>query len=131
LAATARPLWPNGMLAAPVLPLAAALRAALGAPAVRGALVRGLEGAEAMLAAEARGLAASPAEPPPVPRVSRLILVSNDGAERFYRQVERLAAAHAPRVLVCVLDVPSGELGALLFGAGRTAKLVTTSHKEA
>lgn len=98
-------------------------------PVLRGTLVRGLETVEATLAAETRGLAASPAAPEP--RVSRVLLAANDGAERLYRQVERLSRTHAPRVLVCLLDVPSSELGGVIFGPGATAKVVLTGHKDA
>lgn len=130
LAADSRRLWPGAILEAPVVPLTAELRAALGNPAVRSALVRGLEAAQSALAGEARGLAASPAAAPE-PRVSRLLLAANDGAERLYRQIERLAREHAPRVLVCLLDVPSATLGELLFGPGAAAKVVLTGHKDA
>lgn len=130
LAAERRRLWSEGSLEAPVLPLTAELRAALGNPVLRGALVRGLETVESALAAEARGLAASPAAAPE-PRVSRVLLAANDGAERLYRQVERLSRTHAPRVLVCLVDAPSAELGAVIFGPGATAKVVLTGHKDA
>ena len=60
-----------------------------------------------------------------------MLVVSNDGAERFYRQVERLASTHAPRVLVCVLDATSSDLGALLYGPDAVVKLVLTAHKTA
>jgi hypothetical protein len=59
------------------------------------------------------------------------LLVSNDGAERFYRQVERLVVGHAPRVLACVLDCDSPTLGDLLPGAAGVVKLVLTGHKTA
>lgn len=147
LAAETRRLWSGGSREAPVLPLTTQLRAVLGNPVLRAALVRGLETVEATLAAEARGLAASPAgasrapsthgmaarrqAAAPEPRVSRVLLAANDGAERLYRQIERLAREHAPRVLVCLVDVPSAELGGLIFGPGATAKVVLTGHKDA
>jgi hypothetical protein len=68
-------------------------------------------------------------------RVSRVLLVTNDGAQRFYRQVERLAVMHAPRVLVCVLECESPVLGELLHGSSGgsdgVVKLVLTGHKTA
>ncbi len=128
--AAGRRLWSGGTLEAAVVGLTEPLRAALTSPAVRGALIRGLEAAEATLAAERRGLDALPVTDR-APRVSRLLLVTNDGAERLYRQVERLATMHAPRVLVCLLDAPSSELGGLLYGPDAVAKLVLTGHKDA
>ena len=83
--------------------------------------------------AERRGLAALPAAEARRQggRVSRLLLVTRDGAERFYRHVERLAAAHAPRVLVCVVDCDSAQLGGLLYERAAVAKLVLAEHKAA
>lgn len=130
LAAETRQLWSGGSVEAPVLPLTTELRAVLGNPVLRGTLVRGLETVESTLAAEARGLAATPAVVRE-PRVSRVLLAANDGAERLYRQVERLSRTHAPRVLVCLVDVPSDELGGVIFGPGATAKVVLTGHKDA
>jgi hypothetical protein len=96
-------------------------------------LRRGLEAAEGALVAERRGLGAlPPAEARRQgARVSRLLLLANDGAERFYRQVERLVATHAPRVLACVVDCDSATLGALLYGSDAVAKLVLAEHKTA
>lgn len=106
------------------------LRAALATPTVRAVFVRGLEGAEAALAAEARGLAAAPGAAPE-PRVSRVLLAANDGAERLYRQLERLVRVHAPRLMVCLVDAPAEELGGAIFGPGAAAKVALTSHKDA
>ena len=133
LAARTRKLWSGGSLDAAVVPLTETLQAALRNPATAVLLQRGLEAAEATLAAEHRGLAALPPEVARRQggRVSRLLLVTNDGAERFYRQVERLATLHAPRVLVCVVDCDSAALGGLLYGPDAVAKLVLTEHKAA
>lgn len=133
LTAAPRLLWSGGVVAAPVVPLSAALRRVLDDPALRPCLVRGLESAAATLAAEARGLAAQPgaAARAPAERVSRLVLVSADGAERFFRQVERLVLGHAPRVLPCVLDCDAATLGAALVGRPALVKLVLAAHKRA
>ena len=63
-------------------------------------------------------------------RVSRLLLFSNDGAERFYRHLERLLESHTPRLLGCLLDMDSSALGNLLTGKDRRIKLVMAEHKE-
>jgi hypothetical protein len=130
LAAGTRRLWSEGHVEVPVVPLTPELRAMLGTPVIRAAFVRGLEGAEATLAAEARGLAAAPGAVPE-PRVSRLLLAANDGAERLYRQLERLVRIHAPRLLVCLVDAPSDELGGAIFGPDAAAKVALTTHKDA
>jgi len=133
LRADVRPLWAGGTLAVAHAPATTALRRALAALGPAGRLVRGLEAAESTLAGERRGLDALPEEMrrEQGARVSRVLLVSADGTERFHRQVERLLRSHAPRVLACRLDWSSAELGAAAFGPGAVAKLVLSGHKSA
>lgn len=131
LAARTRKLWSGGTLEVAVVPSTAALRKVLCSPSTARQLQRGLEAATATLASEQRGLAALPPAVTQGRRVSRVLLVTNDGAERFYRQVERLAITHAPRVLVCVIDCDSAGLGELLYGSDGVVKLVLTGHKTA
>jgi hypothetical protein len=54
-------------------------------------------------------------------RVSRLLLLANVGAERFYRQIEALLRRHGPRVLALRLEIDENGLGELLFGPRRVA----------
>ncbi len=133
LASAVRRLWRGGTVTASIAPLTHALRRALRAAAAEGVLRRGLESAESALDAEQRGLAALPAAEAARhgERVSRLVLIANDGAERFYRRVEHLIVAHAPRVLPCVVDCDSPSLGALLYGPGEVVKLVLVEHTSA
>jgi hypothetical protein len=63
-------------------------------------------------------------------RVSRLLLVSNDGAERFYRRIEGLLRLHTPRLLCCMLDVDSNTMGNIISGKERQIKAVMAEHKE-
>lgn len=133
LAVDRRRLWAGGSELVSHVPLTAPLRSALAALAARGMLVRGLETADAELAAERRGLdaLADDVRARQGLRVSRVLVVSGDGSERFYRHVERLAAANAPRVLVCRVECTSAELGGVACGEGAEAKLVMTSRKSA
>jgi len=98
-----------------------------------GRVVRGLESAERTLAAEERGLnlADQSSGVKRGGRVSRLLLLADDGSDGFYRQVENLLRRHAPRVLAIRLDVDAAGLGEPLFGAGRTTRLLMIQHKEA
>jgi hypothetical protein len=98
-----------------------------------GRVVRGLEATERSLAAEEHGqrLADQKAGMKRGGRVSRLVLLANDGSDGFYRQVENLLRRHGPRVLGIRLDVDAAALGAPLFGAGRTTRLLMIQHKEA
>jgi hypothetical protein len=94
-------------------------------------VIRGLEGAERALDAEERGLRAAQGAGRLDVRISRLLLLADDGAERFYRHVETLLNRHGPRVLVVRLDADARALGELLFGPGRLARLLMIVHKEA
>lgn len=96
-------------------------------------LARGLEGAERILAAEERGLRqlAQRTGVKPGTRISRLLLLADDGAERFYRHVERLILRHAPRVMAVRLEVDAAALGELLFGPGHPVRLLMVEHKDA
>lgn len=128
-----RPLWRDGEINIPTVTLTVALAEALQKAHASGQAVRGLESAERRLAAEERGLqmADRQAGAPRGVRVSRLLLLSNDGAERFYRNVETMLHRHGPRVLTVRLETDAGRLGELLFGPGRIARLVMLEHKQA
>jgi len=96
-------------------------------------LTRGLEGAETLLAAEESGLkrvARSRNDSERV-RVSRLLIVSEDGSERFYRQVERLRARFANRLEILLLECDDEALGAAAFGPGRRSRALLIQHKDA
>jgi hypothetical protein len=64
-------------------------------------------------------------------RVSRLLLVSSDGAQRFYRHVEHLLQLHAPRLLGCMLDMDGNALGSVITGKERQIKAIIVEYKEA
>lgn len=95
--------------------------------------MRGLEGAERALATEARGLARVDRRTGVERggRVSRLLVLADDGSERFYRTVESLLRRHAPRVLALRLSVDEAALGRLLFGRDEVARLLLVEHKDA
>ncbi len=128
-----RPLWSEGKISVPTVAFNPALAVALRIAHSAGQLVRSLEGAERKLAAEGRGLSLvdqksgiSRGE-----RVSRLLVLADNGAERFYRQVEKLLHQHGPRVLALRLDVKAETLGQMLFGPGHRVLLLLLVHKEA
>ena len=133
LATHTEALWAESAVRIPVAPMSDALAAALQSAHSAGRVVRGLESAEQTLAAEERGLriADRASGTPRGVRVSRLLLLSNDGAERFYRQVEALLRRHGPRVLAIRVGAGAEALGSLLFGPGRRARLLMLEHKDA
>jgi hypothetical protein len=133
LAAHARLLWPQGAIAVPEVQLGVGLVEVLQRAHKAGRVVRGLESAERKLAAEEHGLGLADRQSGVLRggRVSRLLLLADNGAERFYRQVEKLLRRHGPRVLALRLNVSAEALGEMLFGPGGRALLLMLDHKEA
>ena len=133
LDAAAAPLWANGTAAAPRLHAEPPLVAALERLAREGALVLGLEAAQAALDSEEAGLAALAAREKKArpSRVSRVLLLASDGAERFYRAAESLTRAHATRLLTCRLDTAAETLGRHVLGRPASVKAVLVQRKGA
>ncbi|MFK7895872.1 MAG: hypothetical protein AB8G23_08560 [Myxococcota bacterium] len=96
-------------------------------------LIRGLEGAEAALSAQEVGLSQASAAQTKSgkPRVSRLLVVSQDGAPRFYHQVAKLQERFSQRLQVLQLECDEEALGFAIFGGGQRARAVLLDHKEA
>lgn len=128
-----RPLWRGSEREVPACTLSPRLVEVLRKARRTGRVVRGLEEAQRRLSNEDQGLglADERSGAPRGVRISRLLLVADDGAERFYRHVEALLRRHGPRVLALRLDVDAGALGALLFGPDRRARLLMLDHREA
>lgn len=128
----ARPLWSGGALLVPAAPWTRALGSALEAAHRAGGLARGLEQIEKTLEREAHGLALvderSGAQRGS--RVSRLLLVSNDGTERFYRQVERLLTDQGSRLLAIRIDADSSRFAAVLPEGAGVVRALMLEHKE-
>jgi hypothetical protein len=133
LAARSLKLWPGGVLEAPVVGMSEPLNKALREAQLRGRLRCGFESVREKLAGERKGIEhlRERQSAPQGDRVSRLILFSNDGAERFYRHIERLIVDHAPRLLGCILEIDCSALGRLITGRESRVKLVMAEHKEA
>jgi hypothetical protein len=127
-----RKLWRGGSIEVPSAPWSEAVASALGMAQREGHLVQGLEQAEKKLAQQANGLALADARSGAErgARVSRLLLIGNDGSERFYRQVERLAATHATRLLPVWLDASSKELASVLPRPGGVVRALSIEHKD-
>ena len=131
LASRAQPLWKGGELLVPRAELTPALKAALTSAFSAGQIVRGLEEAQSALAAEERGLQNVDRKTGVArgQRGSRLLGLADDGAERFYRNVEGLVRRHEPRVLALRLSADERTLGNLLFGPDQVARLLLVKHK--
>lgn len=133
LAADSAPLWARGAVRVARVPTSPALTAALRHAAQDVHLVRGLEGAARALDAEARGQRLADARSGAVRgvRISRVLLLADDGAERFYRDVEALLRHHGDRVVALRLSLDANALGALLFGADAPTRAALVVHKDA
>jgi Ala-tRNA(Pro) deacylase len=128
-----RPLWQGSELKIFVTALNHKLTSVLLNAVSAGQVVRSLDNAERTLDDEDKGLRLVDrrSDMPRGMRISRLLLLADDGAERFYRQVERLLSRHGHRVLAVRLDVDAYKLGELLFGPDILVRLLMLDHKEA
>lgn len=125
-------LWPGSDLSIPLITISGPLKKALQKANLNGSIQCGLEAISNKLDSEKRGIdhLRKGKGLPGGERVSRLLLVSNDGAERFYRRIEGLLRTHASRLLCCVLDVDSNTMGNVITGKERQIKAVMADHKD-
>lgn len=132
LQGSCRKLWEGGTVLVPVLDWSAPLAAALARAHRAGQLLQGIESAERALAREAHGLSVADARSATErgSRVSRLLLTSNDGTERFYRQVERLLTDQGSRLLAIRIDADSSRFAAVLPEGAGVVRALMLEHKE-
>ena len=62
-------------------------------------------------------------------RVSRLLIVTNDGTPRFYRELEFLHKKQGGRVMICRLDIKSASMGDILGFKNKQVKAVLLNRK--
>jgi hypothetical protein len=131
LQASCQRLWEGGFVQVPTLTWSEPLGAALAGAHRAKHLTQGIESAERALEREARGLSMADArsETERGSRVSRLLLTSNDGTERFYRQVEGLLRSQGARVLAFRLDVDSRQLSGVVGNPDGMARALLVEHK--
>ena len=125
-------LWDGGMIDVPTASWGPKLEVALREAVRDGQLLRGLELIEKTLEGEARGLSLVDARTATErgARVSRLVLLSQDGSERFYRQAERIVVAQGERVLVVRIEVDSDQLAAVVPDASGVVRALLVQHKD-
>jgi hypothetical protein len=126
-------LWSGSALSVPVITMGDPLKKALQKANIRGQVRCGLEAISDKLEMERKGIALLREGKglPTGERVSRLLLMSHDGAPRFYRHIEHLLQLHAPRLLACMLDMDGNTLGRVITGKEKQIKVVMAEHKEA
>jgi hypothetical protein len=125
-------LWAGSKIDVPVISLSEPLKMALHKARLQGRIRYGFEPIFERLASEKKGIANVRRQTDVLQggRLSRLLLFSNDGAERFYRHIEQSLQEHAPRLLGCLLDIDSGALGHLITGKEGVIKIVMAEHKD-
>ena len=111
----------------PVLELTLELRQQIFYAKTLGEMTIGYEPIEKRLLHELRGLQKvdNHAE-----RVSRLLLVTNDGSRRFYRELEFLRKKQGERVMICRLDVSSVIMGGILGLKDTPVKALLLNRKK-
>lgn len=133
LARDRKVLWADGVLTVSRVAFSDQLvKSLLGAMRSR-VLERGLEGIDIVLAGESKGLEAARLKQglPITHRISRVMVMANDGSERFYRHAESTLKKHGERVLGVVVDADSELFAERLFGAGKQAKVVLVADRDA
>lgn len=128
-----RLLFAKGRLEVPQWPFHEAMRAALVTAYSSKHLIQGLESIEQHLDAELKGLKALQSQPgqDQKQRLSRLLLLSNDGSERFYHSAESILLRHGDRTLGCMIDATADQLGQGVTKKSNPAKALLIDERKA
>jgi hypothetical protein len=127
------PLWEKSTLTVPHVKFLKTLEETLTRALGFRQLERGLENIDKILDAEKKGLVAlqQKLKTAPAHRMSRLLIIANDGTERFYRACETTLLRHSERVLCLHVDAPSEQLARNVHGADQLVKALLVSDREA
>jgi hypothetical protein len=125
------PLLPDGDFSVSMITMGDPLKKVLQRANLNSQIRCGLEAISDKLAREKKGIdhLREGRGLPSGERVSRLLLISNDGAQRFYRHIENLLQLHAPRLLGCMLNMDGSALGYVITGMERQIKVIMAEHK--
>ena len=128
-----RLLFPKGRLEVPQWSFDEVLKRALQGAYVGKHLIQGLEAIEEHLDAELKGLRAlqSQSGQDQKHRLSRLLILSNDGSERFYHSAESLLLRHADRTLGCMVNATAVELGQSFTKKANPTKALLIDERKA
>lgn len=126
-------LRPEGNWEVPVLSLGESLTRALRKARMQRRVRFGFDEICEKLAAEKKGIdeLLQKTQSPPGERISRLLLFSNDAAQRLYRHIEQILQEHRLRILACLVDVDSRKLGVEVTGRNARIKVILVEHKDA
>lgn len=129
-----RKLWEKSSITVSQIELTPALEARLRSLVGRKQIQRGLERIDQLLASEQKGLIALQKKQATSPshRISRLLVVTNDGSERFYRACEKTLLQNKERTLLLYLNESSGRLADIFIGEKvNNLKAVLISDRDA
>lgn len=126
-------LRPEGEMEVPLLSIRPSLAGALRKACLQKRVRFGFDDIAEKLAGEKRGIdhVNMQLHAMPKDRISRLLLFSNDGAERLYRHIEQILTEHSGRILGCRLDIDSKEMGQMLTVRSTGIKVILVEHKDA
>jgi len=126
-------LWADSTRDVPLLTLNKTLENALRKARLQRRVRVGLDDILEKLSAEKKGLdeLSQKTNISGTERISRLLLFTSDGAQRFYSNIDSALAQHHPRILGCMLDVDSDTLGRMITGKGGIIKVILIEHKDA
>ncbi len=127
-------LWDKSSITVPQISLSAKFESCLRAMVGRKQVERGLERIDQLLTSEQKGLLALQQKQASTPshRVSRLLIIANDGSERFYRACEKTLFQHKERLILVYLNEPSSRLAQIFIGEkANTLKAILVSDRDA
>lgn len=124
---------PDGTVKVPYVELSENFIQALAFARRCGTLRGGLESIETLLQTEEAGLASlrSRQKSKDPNRISRVLIFSNDGSERFYRHCEAVLLKYRSRVFGIKINADSSLLGKSFFGKEKAVKAMLVSRKDA
>lgn len=123
------PLWREGKQMVPLVEFSEDFRKSLAFARRCGTLQGGLESIESFLDDEEKGLALG-RRPEGESKISRLLLISNDGSERFYRHCESLLIRYTGRLVCLKINASSLILGQNFFGKEKAVKAMLVDRKD-
>lgn len=128
-----KPLRSDGILQVPILIWSSKVEAALSKVLKGGHLVQGLDQIDREMRKELHGLkqVAQKTGNQVPDRLSRLLILANDGAERFYHNAESLLLAHKDRMSGCIAAADSAALGKAFSKKNQPLKALLISDRKA
>lgn len=132
------PLWSRGEKQIPLVEINDNMLKALAFARRCGSLRVGLEQIQTLLQAEETGLVLMNKKSSPFDLksnedacISRVVLLSNDGSERFYRQCESMLNLYSHRLLGIKLNASSAVLGKVFYGReNKSVKALYVNRKD-